>query len=621
MIMENTDNKGINLTDNIKIISADVKALLQNIADGYGSACKEYFAFISADTVDLGSFFAAFNRVRLFKKLHSASEELIAEFQIRPSAGNENSPEKENLQRIANVLKGTVSEGLKQNQKDSYDVYDIDDEEQYFHIQNELRIQKRQLKKFEKFLAEFIKTLESYVEISINSAAGEEKTEASAEANPDEKILDESVLESRNIAFSEDEFYRWLVSDGAIAERTARQYLSGVHLAEKFFNSTNGRKIYFFGNASFAEIKSAIKLLLNNRKFAEYNRQRHNYISAALRKYVEYAKTKIDNLDVLSDLNELRRVSASNSAAAVIRMVDFDNPNKCTSYKPNALIFMGERFNENSWRGVYKDFLRKLYCSEKYEGIIKSLFNKPILGSCVEFTQMTDANQLRTPLVVMPNFYAEGNLSAANIIKRIKYVMDLCSLRKDRVIIEYNALEKDNENNDSEEIKSTVNNAAENIRIDPAAAYDRPIESVFFKEKAPVTAPEKVPEKLHEAATEEAPVAVTYYSDEAPDNSGFVLYLNGNRVSVCDADDALKKVCEFAINCKPFAMAGMAERDIKINGTPAFYRKPETVGGYKKLSNNLQIIDIDSPADLRKITGEIKKYCSLDNDMIAIKGE
>lgn len=97
-----------------------------------------------------------------------------------------------------------------------------------------------------------------------------------------------------------------------------------------------------------------------------------------------------------------------------------------------------------------------------------------------------------------------------------------------------------------------------------------------------------------------------------------VLKLNGNVIRAYDYSDALNKVCEFSINCKPFRMARIAGQAIQIHGNSVFYRKAVPVDGYNKLSNGLQIITINSLSDLQTITKEVQKYCQISDDMITI---
>lgn len=65
-------------------------------------------------------------------------------------------------------------------------------------------------------------------------------------------------------------------------------------------------------------------------------------------------------------------------------------------------------------------------------------------------------------------------------------------------------------------------------------------------------------------------------------------------------------------------MARIAGQDIMLHGQRVFYRKSIPVEGYKKLSNELQVIPVSSIDDLKTVTDKIKDYCQIDDPMITI---
>ena len=107
--------------------------------------------------------------------------------------------------------------------------------------------------------------------------------------------------------------------------------------------------------------------------------------------------------------------------------------------------------------------------------------------------------------------------------------------------------------------------------------------------------------------------------NESNSNAGhIVLNINGTIIRAYDYSDAIIKVCEFAINCRPFRMARIAGYGLSINGQGVFYRKSVPVDGYNKLTNGLQVMSVDTLSELQLITAEVKKYCQIDDDMITI---
>lgn len=519
-----------------------------------------------------------------------------------------------------------------------------------------------------------------------------------------------------------------------------------------------------------------------------------------------------------------------------IKTVDFNNPYNCSHCKPCSFVFNGIKYTVESWIELYTKFLSILYNDNAYGFVLKSLIGKSVYGDNIDFTDAAHSHALRRPIKISSDFYAERNLSAIQIIRRIKGLMVLCSIDDEHMIIEYGTKETDNsytetkkylitspaqestvsddksENHESSCFKipkplvteSNAQTESADIRNNdvPAPAKFTPNTSKPFELKNAIIeimssdAPEitshyeynngfssnvlcnliktyygkavdrfdlsiliindkafksvgKCCYTLSEAAAAniEEPIekiAENVYVDETPfrreydviDNSntiaeetlktdtiidvirensdnlqyeeGFgsyevknllfnkgisnvseeqiealmsqcpelqeieegyyilaeensinetpadqtadieiipenevaeriqtetipeesfslnadtkhiILKLNGNTIRAFDHTDALKKICEFSINCKPFRMARIANKGITLHGNNAFYRKAVPIDGYNKLSNGLQIIKIDSIDDLKFITEEIKKYCRISDDMITI---
>ena len=96
------------------------------------------------------------------------------------------------------------------------------------------------------------------------------------------------------------------------------------------------------------------------------------------------------------------------------------------------------------------------------------------------------------------------------------------------------------------------------------------------------------------------------------------LIINGNDILVYDWCDVIRRVCEYAINAKPFAMAAFRAKSVTINGMPAFNRDVELKSGYIRLSNGLQVIGANDRASCMSICSVVCEHCGL-RDRISIK--
>ncbi len=110
-----------------------------------------------------------------------------------------------------------------------------------------------------------------------------------------------------------------------------------------------------------------------------------------------------------------------------------------------------------SWRELYTKFLIQLYTDNAYSDSLKALSGKSLYGHRIDFADKPLSHYLRRPIRISANFFAEGNLSAIDIIKHIKHLMDICSIDDEHMIIEYTTQEKnietvlpdDSENSDA----------------------------------------------------------------------------------------------------------------------------------------------------------------------------
>ena len=549
---------------------------------------------------------------------------------------------------------------------------------------------------------------------------------------------------------------------------------------------------------------------------------------------VENLKSSIENKDTkLSEHTEKYSV----------KTVDFNDPNSCTYCKPCAFRINKQSFSAGSWLDLYKKYLILLHTNSNYTKQLNNLIGRSLYGNSIDFADKNHKHELRRALEVSYDFYAEGNLSAADIIRHIKSLMDICSISYDRMVIEYITndktgdvtveniissnheqvevltaseqtsdenpidipMENDNIQNgndisgtngnetdtsdfiefvpdktkrfalkdavieilssdatdiaeyknhrngintksfrdilkkyydknvnlfelsrllmldktfkpagkgyyvlnpeqlsqektasETKIITATNENVAQEntneVKVNfPVMLDDEPSEDKAENSENNIstdTILELMKENCHKPQYEdgfgtyeiktllankgitdisedtieslmsecpklkeiengyyvlsdseniffdnepnslpiqEAPLTVTEIpapQESIQDaNRRIILELNGKIINAYDYMDALKKICEFSINCKPFRMARIAGQCIQLNGNNVFYRKVVPVTGYDKLSNGLQVMKIDSLSKLQTITNEIKSYCQIDDDMVKIISE
>ena len=868
-------------------IESDIIGFVQNIVNGYALKTKEYLAFVYAETVNMDDLLSVLDSARLIQKLLSCANDIIENRAIKPNSDKFTLRTKEDLTQYLNERKTDVRDVLKKIQKAYNESLDIDDEEEYHRVQSEVRERRKKFRQYDNLLISLLDIVTSYVNIAtqahspalefqdneLERSSHTDKT-APTVSEPEKGESVQTIEPSDVSRFTEQAFFDWLVSDDGVSDLTAKQYISNIHSIEKLYQTLFGIRQNILGTFSTDSVRSMIEVLIQRSEYIDANERRHNSFDISLSKFTQFAGISVVGLKNTTKKKNYQ--PSVDTQPCVIRTVNFDNPQNCTYHKPCSFLLNEQRYAVGSWQDLYKKFLNLLYTNNIYSEVIKGLNNKVLYGRHIDFADKTRIHKLRTPIMVSTNFFAEGNLSAADIIKHIKCIMEFCSIDNEHMVIEYStqeneddtkvtidsAPEQKNTNNTNSEITETIDaifsEAKTSITDEERTAKDSSIEcpanksglaSAMTQNDSDNTSPEAVsfipnhtksfvlkdaiiemlltnaPEvtKYHEykggisskslrelikkyygkmiglfeiskllmsnktfrsvgkgcyiinetaiphnkpepefpendepveivtkpvrtpetTAAHEMPTVAAgvktmtkpistatqtaihkeiivddkltiapiievmkenynnlqyedgfgayevknllsqkgytnvsedeidafmskcpelqkieegYYtlaeiedgtettakisdsvenkaesivssisafdSDESQqvdsDARDIVLRLDGNTVRAYDYSDALGKICEFSINCKPFKMARIAGQGIQIHGNNVFYRKSVPVNGYSKLSNGLQVIMIAALSDLQAITAEIKKYCQIDNDMITI---
>ena len=166
-------------------------------------------------------------------------------------------------------------------------------------------------------------------------------------------------------------------------------------------------------------VKSMIETLIQRSEYIDANERRHNSFGVSLSKFAQFADISVAGLKSTAEKKNYQ--PPVSTQPYVIKTVDFENPHNCTYYKPCSFILNELRYSVESWRELYSKFLILLYTDNTYSETIKGLNGKSLYGHRIDFADKMLTHELRRPIRVSTNFFAEGNLSAIDIIKRMLY--------------------------------------------------------------------------------------------------------------------------------------------------------------------------------------------------------
>ena len=466
-------------------IESDILGFVQNIVNGYAQGTKDYLTFIYSDKVNVDNLLSALDRVRLIQKLLSCANDIIEDRAIKPNSNKVTLFTKESSTQYLGELKADVSDVLKKIQKAYNESLDIDDEEEYHRVQSEIRERRKRFRQYDELLAALLDTVTSYANIATqpySSAPEDHDTDIESTTPTDEASLTISEPEKaesvpavtnepkpiNNISdtpqLTEQAFFEWLVSEGGVSESTAKQYISNMHSIEKLYQTLFGIRRNILGAPSADAVRSMIETLIQRSEYIDANERRHNSFGVSLSKFAQFADISVAGLKSTAEKKNYQ--PPVSTQPYVIKTVDFENPHNCTYYKPCSFILNELRHSVGSWRELYSKFLILLYTDDNYSETIKGLNGESLYGHRIDFADKMLTHELRRPIRVSTNFFAEGNLSAIGIIKRIKCLMELCSIDDEHMIIEYSTQEKDNDTVLPDNDDSNETNGFQQLSID-----------------------------------------------------------------------------------------------------------------------------------------------------------
>ena len=116
-------------------------------------------------------------------------------------------------------------------------------------------------------------------------------------------------------------------------------------------------------------------------------------------------------------------------------VIDFNNIGDYSYTKPISISYFDDRRTDvSSWTDVYVKLVSNLY--DDYSSSIP--VGKSFTGSGrVDFGNKEIARTMTAPKPIFMQMYLETNLSATNIVGKIKALLDICRVDYENVIIEY----------------------------------------------------------------------------------------------------------------------------------------------------------------------------------------
>ena len=309
------------------------------------------------------------------------------------------------------------------------------------------------------------------------------------------------------IKTTRDQFFEWLKPQVTSAQLT-ELYLIYVDI-EKFCLRRNVIKNKLFEVSRLKDIQNVANIVESNRVFRYTHKGSLSKMRMAMQFYLCFAKDhselwdnstitlrkndiqsdniiserSLENQEVTSshqirDNTEhklvVQTISADleqNQAETVplsIHELDFHDIQSLDRTKPVELSYKSiGNAKIGSWKQLYALVVNYLYSD--FHGVLSGYINRSIDGSdYIDFADKYGAEQMTAPKQLRQSLYLETNISATDVARKIKKLMDLCHVAYESLKIYYIANESDTamapNNVSSDETKNKEPNVRINIR-------------------------------------------------------------------------------------------------------------------------------------------------------------
>lgn len=211
---------------------------------------------------------------------------------------------------------------------------------------------------------------------------------------------------------------------------------------------------------------SVIEEILDNVSWATMDG--NNYIFS--QEVVDHSSAVEDAINTEADTVALISENFTDEAM----LVDFTGSNDLAYTKPLCFTYFEEEKVVNSWTDLYVSFFATI--QEDYPHIFRAGMSFSRNNGRIDLMQANDADAMLAPKPVPGTSYVlETNLSASDIVGKIKSILDLCSVDFDNIVIKYRKKDSTPRSKQSEPIQNqdslVVSAPAGNVTFDAFLAY------------------------------------------------------------------------------------------------------------------------------------------------------
>ena len=253
----------------------------------------------------------------------------------------------------------------------------------------------------------------------------------------------------------EELFATWLAQN-APAAQLSELYLCYSEI-EAYCLETKVLRKPLFETTDLNTVRIAQKAVIESRIFQLTHKEQMKKIAAAAQYYTSFLKslaTKETETSIfqnkptvswgeISDEGVQRQENASveNQKDGGTLQIDFLHIDSFAYTKPVSFIYFGDKQTGiSNWTQLY---VKVLVClSEDYPDEFLQMYNTNISGGRrIDFGTQKVSEKMNAPKKVSDNFYVETNLSATDIVTKIRFLLDRCNVDYENLEVYYIKLE------------------------------------------------------------------------------------------------------------------------------------------------------------------------------------
>lgn len=260
-----------------------------------------------------------------------------------------------------------------------------------------------------------------------------------------DRILKEARGVNDGIISVQEQFFKWL-SNKASPAQMSELYFTYSEI-ESFCIERKILKQPLFETTSVKSIASVKAVIDSNKVFRFTHKKQIGKMQAAIQYYYSFVKeyqSALQNYEQEAqpiskpiEVDTLVPAAINSHPQNMDKSVVLFNAQESYAFtRPEKLLYFGEEYAVKNWTQVYVQTVRCLY-GDYPEEITK--LNGTNIGQHgrIDIADASLVRNMAAPKEFMDGYYLETNLSATDIASKIKYLLDLCGVDYENVVITY----------------------------------------------------------------------------------------------------------------------------------------------------------------------------------------